>query len=458
MSASLPHPAVALYAEHVGPAFVKLLGTLGYGRVFVRARGSTLWDDRGREYLDFLAGFGATNLGHNHPRLREALREALLEDDPVVLHAGPQVRAAELAAALAARVPSLPMCLFSSSGAEAVETGLKLARAFTRRPGVVYCTGGYHGLSLGTLSIAGRARMRAPFGPLLPGCIEVPFGDLEALERALTRHRIGAFVVEPILGEGGAVIPPDGYLASARALCHAHGAVLVLDEVQTGLGRTGALFAHRARGLTVEPDVLVLGKSLGGSFVPISATLTTREIHARAFGTAERFDLHGSTYAGNALACRAALETLRILDDERLVEASAAQGRRLLAGLEGALGGHPLVRSVRGRGLLVGIELGPTDRGLLNRLAPGAVRGISRMVFGQWLAVRLLEQGFVVQPASQRWDVLKLTPPLTVSEAEIDRAVEAIAGILDGYRDLGPLVRDVGARLGRQLEAGRPFG
>jgi putrescine aminotransferase len=453
-----PHPAVALYAEHMNPAFVKLLGAFGYGRVFVSARGTMLRDHEGREYLDFLAGFGATNLGHNHPRLTEALRAALLEDLPGVVHAGPQVHAAELASELCARVPFLPMCLFSSSGAEAVETGLKLARAFTRRPGIVYCEGSYHGLSMGALSITGAARMRAPFAPLLSDCHPIPFGDLAALERALSRHRVGAFVVEPILGEGGAVIPKSGYLAAARELCHRKGALLILDEVQTGLGRTGALFAHQVAGLTVEPDVLVLGKSLGGSLVPISATLTTRAIHARAFGTAERFDLHGSTYAGSALACRAALETLRILDAEDLVKTGAAKGRRLLAGLAGALEGHPMVRSVRGRGLLVGVELGPTDRGVVNRVLPGMVRGVSRRVFGQWLAVRLLEQGIVAQPASQRWDVLKLTPPLTVSDAEIDRVVAAIAGILDGYRDLGPLLRDVAVRLGRQLGSGWSFG
>ncbi len=449
------HPAVALYAEHMNPAFVKLLGTFGYGRVFVRAKDTRLWDHEGREYLDFLAGFGATSLGHNHPRLRRALSAFLLDDAPNLVHVGPQPEAAELAAALAARAGPLRMCMFSSSGAEAVETALKLARAATRRAGIVYCGSSYHGLTLGTLSVAGVARMRSPFAPLLPDCVEVPFGDLAALTRAVTR-KVGAFVVEPILGEGGVILPPDGYLERAGEICRKQGALLVLDEVQTGLGRAGTLFAYQGEG--VVPDVLVLGKALGGSLVPISATLTTQELHERAFGTPERFDLHGSTYAGNALACRAALETLRIVDDDRLCQASAERGRRLLAGLRRELLGHPLVRDVRGRGLLVGVDLGPTDRGVLNRVAPGMVDSVSRKVFGQWLALRLLEAGVVAQPASQRWNVLKLTPPLTVTDADVDRVVAAVSGILGEYRDLAPLLRDVGKRLGKQFQGGWSFG
>src|SRR5262245_16147757 len=176
------------------------------------------------------------------------------------------------------------MIMLSSSGAEAVETALKLARAATRRAGIVYCTASYHGLTLGTLSVTGVARMRSPFQPLLADCTEVPFGDLGALERALSR-KVGAFVVEPVLGEGGAVLPPAGYLEHAAELCRKNGTLLVVDEVQTGLGRTGALFAYTAEG--VVPDVLVLGKALGGSLVPISATLTTPDLHEKAFGSPE---------------------------------------------------------------------------------------------------------------------------------------------------------------------------
>ena len=382
-----PHPAVARYAAHVSPAFVKLLGAPGHGRVFVRARGTRLWDDEGREYLDFFGGSGTTSLGHNHPRLRDALRDFLLEDAPSLVHVGPAVHAADLAAALAARAAPLTRCIFSSSGAEAVEMGLQIARAVTRRAGVVYCAGSDHGLTLDALAVTGHDR-GAPCGtsgrgPLL-GLIASRSAlrrPARLLERALSR-RVGAFVVEPILGEGGAVLPPPGYQADAQELCRRSGALLVLDEVQTGLGRTGTLFAHAAEGFS--PDVLVLGKALGGSLAAIAATLTTPALHDRAAGAPERFDRHGSTCAGNAFACHAALTTLRIVDDDGLSAASAARGDRLLGGLRDALAGHPLVRDVRGRGLLVGHRSsGPTDHAVLERLAPKMIGQLSRRVFGR---------------------------------------------------------------------------
>jgi putrescine aminotransferase len=312
----------------------------------------------------------------------------------------------------------------------------------------VYCEGSFHGLSLGTLSITDSARLRAPFEPLLAGCARVPFADLAALERALSARKVAAFVVEPVQAEGGVVLPPPGYLRAAQEACRRHGALLVLDEVQTGLGRCGSLFAFQDE--DVVPDVLVLAKSLGGGIAPIAATVTRRQWHERAFGSTRRFDLHGSTFAGNALGCAAALETLAIVEEERLSEAAVLRGRRLVDGLARRLQDHPFVRGVRGRGLLVGIELGPTDGGWVSRAAPMLVRGLARSVFGQWLALRLLEKGIVAQPASQRWDVLRLEPPLTIAEAEIDLIVETTASILDEYRSLTPLVRDVGRRLRAQ--------
>jgi putrescine aminotransferase len=438
---------VERYARHVNPAFVKLLGVVGYGRVFERAHGVWLWDHEGRRYLDALAGFGSVNVGHNHPRL-VARMHALLDEEPVhFLHVGPAPQAADLAERLAA-LSGLEMALFSTSGAEAVEAGLKLARAATRRAGFVYCTGSFHGLSLGTLSVTGATRLRAPFEPLLAGCTAVEFGDIDALERALAPRRIAAFLLEPVQGEGGIVIPPPGYLRAAQDLCRRHGTLLILDEVQTGLGRCGTLFAFQAEGLV--PDVLVLAKALGGGIAAVAATLTRRDLHRKAYGSTARFDLHGSTFAGSALSCAAALETLAIVEDEGLAEAARARGDRLRVGLLRRLAGHPFVRDVRGRGLLVGIELGPTGAGWAGRAAPLLVRHLARSVFGQWAALRLLEKGIVAQPASQAWNVLRLEPPLTIGEAEVDLLIDAVGDVLDDYRAIPPLVRDVAGRLRSQ--------
>jgi len=447
------HPSVAQYAAHVNPAFVKLLGAFGYGRVFTRARGTRLWDSEGREYLDFLAAFGVMNLGHNAAKLKARAQEILEDDAPNLCHVGIQVHAAELAARLATGV--LSRVLFSSSGGEAVESAMKLARAATRRKPILYCTGGFHGTGLGPLSIMGSRRMRDPFEPLVPECFAVPFDDLPALEKALEQHQPAAFVVEPIQAEAGVRIARPGYFAKALAVCKARGTLLVLDEVQTGIGRTGKMFACEHEGIV--PDVLVLGKALGGGLVPISAALTTPEIHDRAYGRTDKFDLHSTTFSGNTFGCRIAMATLDILEEDGLIANAAARGKELLDGLRVALDGHPFVKAIDGRGLLVGLELGPTSSTLLGKLLPSLVGGVSRHVFGQWLALRLLEAGIVAQPASQQWNVLKLEPALTVTRDEVDRAIAAIAKILAEYRDLSTIVADAGRRLGSQALSGWSF-
>jgi putrescine aminotransferase len=444
------------YAKHVNPAFVRLLGTFGYGRVLTRARGCTLWDDQDRSYIDMLAAFGAANLGHNPPELLDRMRGFLETDVVNLVHTGPQVHAALLAEDLANLVrPPLEVTLFSNSGGEAVEAALKLARAATGRSDILYAQGGYHGTGLGPLSVMGHARQRQPFEPLVPKCHSIPFDDLDALKHALRAQRPAAFLVEPILAEAGVLIPREGYLAEAQALCASQGCLLVLDEVQTGLGRTGKMFAYEHEGIV--PDVLVLGKSLGGSMVPISATMTSGAIQKRAYGSTERFDLHGTTYSGNAFASRTARETLRMIRENSLVEASRVKGDRFLSLLRDRVSGHPFVRDVRGRGLLIGLELGPTDTGMLQRFAPGLTLAVSKKVFGQWLAVRLLELGILCQPASQQWNVLKLEPPLTIDDVSVSRTVDAIVAVLAEYTELGPLVRDVAVRLGSQFKGGWGF-
>jgi putrescine aminotransferase len=297
----------------------------------------------------------------------------------------------------------------------------------------------------------GFRRFREPFLPLLGGCVEIPFGDLPALEKAL-RAKPAAFLVEPIQAEAGVLVPAARYLAEAARLCRKAGTLLVLDEVQTGIGRTGELFAFRAEKDFV-PDVLVLGKSLGGSILPVSVAMTTREHQQRAYGTAERFDLHGSTFSGYAIGCRAAIETLKILDEEKLPERARELGEYALGALRRRLGEHPLVRDVRGRGLLIGIELGPSGRGLWAKVQ----ETLSVKVFGQWLALRLLEVGILCQPASQQWNVLRLEPPLVVTREEIDRVIDAIDAVLREYESIGPLVADVGKRIGAQAMGGWEF-
>lgn len=423
------------HARHVDPAFVKLLGVLGYGRTFTRASGSWIEDERGRRYLDLLSGFGSVNIGHNHPRLVAHLR-AFFDAEPLNLnHTGVGAYPAMLAEQLAQTAPPLDAALFSNSGAEAVETAMKLARAVTKRTRILHCQGAYHGLTFGTLSVSASRRMRAPFEPLLPDCTAIPFDDLDALDRALDRS-VAALLVEPIQIEGGVRFPRHGYLRAARELCAKRGALLLLDEVQTGLGRTGAMYAFQHEGAT--PDVLILAKSAGGSIAPIGVTLTTRRLQRKAFGSMRTFDLHGSTFAGNAFACAAASETLRIIEEDGLVARSRDLGAQWLAALRVRLERHPLVAGIRGRGLLLAIELRAPD------------------VAGQWLALALLERGLIVQPASQAWRVLRLEPALTISPEELTHAADVIGEVFDANRSIAPMLARAGVRAAAQfLNRGR---
>jgi putrescine aminotransferase len=342
----------------------------------------------------------------------------------------------------------------SSSGAEAVEAAIKLARAATKRKGILYCKGGFHGLSLGTLAIMGTPRLRAPFEPLMQ-TTAVPFGDLEPLRAALATNKFACFVVEPIQAEAGVIVPPAGYLAAARELCSKHGTLLVFDEVQTGVGRTGTMYAFQGDGVT--PDLLVLAKGLGGGIIPVGATLVSRELHQRAYGGLDRFDAHGSTFAGNAIACAAAIATLDIVEREHLAERARTLGTYLHERLTARIGKHPLVREIRGRGLLMGVELGTTTTGILQgigqRLAsisPAAGRLAPPPFVGQWISVRLLEAGYLCQPTAHEWDVLKLEPPLTISERELDAFVDTLGDILDDYRSAAVILKDVGVRMAQR--------
>lgn len=426
-----------------------VLGALGYTRVYARGRGTVLTDTEGRDVLDFCA---ATTLGHNHDALKDALRASLDEDAPNLVPLGSSIHATELAAELGRLVSPLTRCLLVSSAAEAVDGAIKLARAATRRKGILYAKRGFHGIGLGGLSLAGVGRVRDPFEPLLPSCFEVPYDDLPALEKALAADKIAAFVVEPVQVESGVIFPRSGYLRGAHALCHKHGALLVLDESHTGLGRTGSLFAFQAEGFT--PDVLVVGDALGAGLFSIGATMTTPELSDRAYGRLDRFDL--ATFAGFGVVCRIALAGLRIVREE-LVPNAHDRGEHLRERLKDEIGQHPLVRAVRGRGLLVGIELGPArpkgGAGLLARFLPSVVDNVSKRLFGQWLAVRLLDRGILCRPCSYQWNVLKLVPPLNVSEGEVDRVVSATSEILGEYKELTPLLVDIGQKLGSQFLA-----
>jgi putrescine aminotransferase len=409
---------LAGFAAHVNPTMVEALGLLGYGRAIVRGEGVRLWDREGREYRDFLAGYGTLLLGHNHPEVRDALLEVLRAGTPQFLQVAPQPLAAALAARLARLAPGgLEVAYFMSSGSEAVDGALKLARAATRRPRFVSAERGFHGITFGALSVTGHAKHREAFEPLLPGCAIVPWGDAGAVERELRKRDVAAVVLETMQGEGGFRPPPPGYLADVARLCHRYGTLLILDEIQVGLGRTGRLFAYEREG--AAPDILVLAKGLSGGLVPVSAYLTRPEIWRRAYGSLARYDVHASTFSGGALACAAALATLEILERDRLAARADALGERLGQALRAAVGGHPMVREIRGRGLLWGVELA----------APGGP--LAALAVGQQVAVGLMERGFVSQVGTQAPAVIRAEPPLIVAEDDLVAFARALRAAVE---------------------------
>jgi acetylornithine/succinyldiaminopimelate/putrescine aminotransferase len=406
------------------PELGRLLAQLGADRAYVRGEGCRLWDREGRRVLDFLAQYGALPFGFNPPRIWAALEAVRSAAEPSLVQPSYLEAAGELAERLIALAPpGMAYVTFANSGAEAVEAAIKLARSTTGRMGVLAARNGFHGKTLGALSATDKRKYQQPFGAPVPGFHYVPYGDAEALAEALADRAYAAFLVEPIQGEGGIVDPPVGYLREAGELCRKAGTLLVVDEVQTGLGRTGSLFACEVEGVT--PDVLTLAKALGGGLLPIGACIATAAAYNEDFALN-----HTSTFAGNALACRAGLATLDLLteDDRALVRAVARHGARLKRELGELQRRYPdLIRQVSGRGYLLGVKFG-LDRasgggGILGWL--GESEALTALVVGHLLHFEGIRVGFTLN----RGGVLRIEPPLIAGWEECRE-------FLDGFERL----------------------
>jgi ornithine--oxo-acid transaminase len=415
-----------LYARTINPQFMRVLKTIGFDRVWSRAEGQYLYDAAGDRYLDLLGGFGMFNVGRNNPRVRAALIESLELETPGSVQLGVSLLPGLLAEQLLARTPArLERVLFTSSGTEAVEAALKLGRAASGRSRVVSTHHGFHGLTLGALSANDDSHFVERFGPLLPGFTQVPFGDLDALERELRSEDVALFLVEPVQGKG-VNLPPDGYLEGAQAICRRYGTLFAVDEVQTGFGRTGKLFAFEHWGL--EPDLVMVAKSLSGGYVPVGALLMARGVYDAVFDSLEHSVSHGSTFAPNDLAMAAGLATLRELDDAQLVEQAARLGRRLLELTAPLVEEHDAVKEVRGLGLMWAMEFGEPESGSL------AWRVLERMqsgLYAQLVAVPLFTQHRILsQVAGHDLPVLKALAPLVVSEQDLEEFAAALGDVI----------------------------
>ncbi|MBI5191151.1 MAG: aspartate aminotransferase family protein [Nitrospirae bacterium] len=422
-----------LYRKFVNPDLVRMLEALDYGRMFVRARGMELTDYTGRVYTDFLAGFGVHNIGHNHPRLIERLTASLADGQASMLNVDAPLSAGLLAERLTRLThPALDRVSFANSGAEAVDTAVRAARAATGRQVILACDGGYHGQTTGTLPLMGDEKRRALAGPLPSWSAHIPFDDLDALEATCGKLKPAAFIVEPVQAEGGMRVPAEGYLKEASRICARHGCLLIIDEVQTGLGRTGRMFATDFA--DVIPDALVVGKALSGGMVPVAATLMTGDVWKRAFTGPERCTLTASTFAGGHLAMTAGLETIGIVEAERLPDNAREMGVRLAGLLDGLKRRHTVITDIHGEGLLVGIEF-TRPEGVLSRAVPAWARdGLFTHVIA---ALLLRDHGIVSHSCTLSPNVLRAEPPLVACPEHVDRFTSTLDTVLTACPSFG---------------------
>jgi len=417
------------YAQNVNPEWVRLLDLLQMNVRYERCLGTELFVEDGRRVLDFLSGYCVHNIGHNHPDVVRALQAELERCGPAMIQTHVADLAGELAEKLCMRGGGrLAKVFFASSGSEGVEAAIKFARAHTRRAGVLSAEHAFHGLTCGALSLMSDKFWREGFGPLLADTAAIPFGDLRALQRELKSKRFAAFIVEPIQSEAGVCVPDREYLRAAESLCRRFGTLFVLDEVQTGMYRTGPFLAAHYFG--VEPDMVILAKAMSGGLVPCGAVLMSDAVYRSVYSSLPRAFVHTSTFSENSLAMRAALATLEVLETEKLGQRSIEAGKYLQARLAEALGDFAMVKEVRGVGLLMGIEFQP-PRQLHLRVPYQGFAAVHPAMFGQIVVMRLFrDSGFLTQICGNNFMVLKVAPPLVVTDGQLDAFVRAVHDVV----------------------------
>lgn len=418
-----------LFEEYVNPVFVKVLRIIGFNRSWIRGEGAYLWDESGTRYLDFLANWGVFTVGRRHPAIRAALQQVLDSDFPGWVGFDAPPLAAVLARELTTRVPgNLDTVYFSNSGAEAIEAAIKFARGATGRPRTIHLSKAFHGLTMGALSLNGEASFRRGFEPLLPENSLVVPDDLEALEARLALGDVASFVFEPIQGKGVNILN-DKYLLAAQDLCRKYKTLMICDEIQSGMGRSGRFLACQwIEGL--QPDIICLAKALSGGYVPLGATITHRAIYERVYDSMDRAIVHASTYGMGNLAMAAGLATLNVLDDENLFARANELGARFRKGIEAMVPRFEFLKGVHQRGLMIGIEFGKPDSMSL-KAAWAMVNKIDENLFAQAIVIPLLDDHHILtQVAGHGVPIIKILPPLNIEDADVEWFLKALEDVL----------------------------
>jgi acetylornithine/succinyldiaminopimelate/putrescine aminotransferase len=412
-----------LHERHLNRTLVAAQRVIGFDKVYARAKGAYLYDMDNVAYLDFLSGYSVFNIGRNHPAVQKVIRDVLDLDLPNMVQ--------------------MDCSLLSGLLAEALTKGaLKFARAATQRPRVFSLAGAFHGLSLGSLSLMGCESFTEGFGQLIPGFDgRIEIDDLAALERELGKRDVAAFVIEPVQGKG-VNYPRGDFFVRAQELCRKYGTLLICDEIQTGLGRTGKMFGFEHWNL--EPDIITLAKSLSGGYVPCGAIIARRDIYQKTFSRMDRCVVHSTTFGRNNLAMACGLASLDVIDDEQLIENSARMGALLIERLDALRAKHSFIKEVRGKGLMIAIEFHEPKEFRL-KMAWKLLHKVDKVLFAQMVVTQMLAQHRILtQVAGHAMDVLKILPPLMIGEKEVDMFVRAIDATLTECRKFPGPMWDIG--------------
>ena len=435
-----------LHSRYLNPQLPRTLRTIGFDKDYVRGEGAYLYDAEGNAYADFLSGFGVFAAGRSHPVIKQALQDALEMDFAAWTQFDCQPAMGLLGERLLAKAPGLERVFFCNSGAEAVESALKFARHATGQGRIIYARHGFHGLTTGALSVNGADEFKQGFAPLLPDT-QIPLGDLAALEAELRKGGVAALIVEPVQGHGVMMTPP-GFLTEARALLHSRGALLICDEVQVGLGRTGRFFSYQYD--DVRPDIVTVAKALSGGYVPVGAMLTTDKIYGSVYSSMDKLMVHSTTFKGGPLAMAAGLAALAVIDDEGLVENAERRGAELMRGLRDLAAQYDLLADVRGKGLIIGIEFGRPS-GLKARANWAMLQKARVGLFAQTVVVALFQRHRILtQVSGDHMEVIKLIPPLMIGDAEVRLFLDGLADVLEDASKGSGLMWDFGRTLIKQ--------
>lgn len=434
-----------LHEQFLNNQMVRVLKTIGYDRHYKKAVGQYLYDQAGTEYLDLLSGFGVFAIGRNHPTVIEALKETLTLELPNLVQLDVSILSGLLAKELLKTTPdNLTKMFFCNSGTEAVEAAIKFARFTTKRDKIVFCDHGYHGLTMGSLSLNGEKIFKEGFGSLLPNCEAVPFNDLAALEQALSGKDVAAFIVEPIQGKG-VNLPDENYLPDVERLCKKYGTLFVADEVQTGLGRTGKFWAIEH--WNVKPDMICMAKALSGGFAPVGGVAITDKIMDTVYNRMDRAVVHGSTFAKNNMAMAAGLATLHVIENEKLVENSFTRGNALIDDLNAMSENYEFLKEARGKGMMIAIEF-EQPKSLTLKAAWAMLEAANKGLFCQMITIPLFKEHHILtQVAGHGMNVVKLLPPLNLTQKDCDTIVSAFDKTIADTHKIGGSIWDLGKNL-----------